>query len=68
MTARFVSTHSVVLVLPMHIAHSPVRGASIHADAASSRPGGGFRAAPLAQGSTVLLTGPAQVVGRVTLT
>ena len=25
-------------------------------------------AAPLAQGSTVLLTGPAQVVGRVTLT
>ena len=42
MTGRFISTHSVVLVLPMHISHSPVRGASIHADASSSRPGGGF--------------------------
>ena len=39
---RFISTHSVALVLPMHIAYMPERGGSVHADAASSRPGGGF--------------------------
>lgn len=60
MTARFVSTHSVVLVLPMHIAHSPVRGASIHADAASSRPGGGFTtlSAVAAQGVSAAMASP----------
>lgn len=60
MSARFVSTHSVVLVLPMHIAHSPVRGASIHADAASSRPGGGFTtlSAVAAQGVSAAMASP----------
>ena len=42
MAGRFISTHSVALVLPMHIAYIPERGGSVHADAASSRPGGGF--------------------------
>ena len=42
MSGRFISTHSVALVLPMHIAYVPERGGSVHADAASSRPGGGF--------------------------
>ena len=42
MSGRFISTHSVALVLPMHIAYMPERGGSVHADAASSRPGGGF--------------------------
>ena len=41
-SGRFISTHSVALVLPMHIAYMPERGGSVHADAASSRPGGGF--------------------------
>lgn len=41
-SGRFISTHSVVLVLPMHISSMPERGGSVHADAASSRPGGGF--------------------------
>ena len=41
-SGRFISTHSVALVLPMHIAYVPERGGSVHADAASSRPGGGF--------------------------
>ena len=42
MSGRFIATHSVALVLPMHIAYMPERGGSVHADAASSRPGGGF--------------------------
>ena len=42
MSGRFISTHSVALVLPMHIAYVPERGGSVHAEAASSRPGGGF--------------------------
>ena len=42
MAGRFISTHSVALVLPMHIAYVPERGGSVHAEAASSRPGGGF--------------------------
>ncbi|WP_022868071.1 PfkB family carbohydrate kinase [Schaalia vaccimaxillae] len=42
MTGRFISTHSVVLVLPMNISYMPPLGGSVHADAASSRPGGGF--------------------------
>jgi len=41
-SGRFISTHSVALVLPMHIEYMPDRGGSVHADAASSRPGGGF--------------------------
>ncbi|QPK81838.1 carbohydrate kinase [Schaalia sp. ZJ405] len=42
MTGRFISTHSVALVLPMRISRIPARGNSVHADASSSRPGGGF--------------------------
>ncbi|MDC4233047.1 PfkB family carbohydrate kinase [Actinomyces sp. B33] len=42
MTGRFISTHSVVLVLPMNISYMPAPGGSVHADAAGSRPGGGF--------------------------
>lgn len=42
MSGRFISTHSVVLVLPMHIDSLPERGGSVKADAAMSRPGGGF--------------------------
>jgi len=34
-SGRFISTHSVALVLPMHIAYMPERGGSVHADAAS---------------------------------
>ncbi|MDO4258692.1 MAG: PfkB family carbohydrate kinase [Actinomycetaceae bacterium] len=39
---RFISTHSVVLVLPMNIDRLPDRGGSVIAAAAMSRPGGGF--------------------------
>lgn len=42
MTGRFISTHSVLLSLPLHIDHLPERGASVLADTASSRPAGGF--------------------------
>ncbi len=42
MTGRFISTHSVVLTIPLHIDHLPERGASEHADTATSQPGGGF--------------------------
>lgn len=60
MTGRFISTHSVVLVLPMHISHTPVRGGSVHADAASSRPGGGFTtlSAVAAQGVPAAMASP----------
>ncbi|MFC7580868.1 PfkB family carbohydrate kinase [Schaalia naturae] len=44
MTGRFISTHSVVLTIPLHIDHLPERGASEHADTATSQPGGGFTA------------------------
>ena len=42
MPGRFVSTHSVVLILPLHLDYIPERGASVRADTATSRPGGGF--------------------------
>lgn len=60
MSGRFISTHSVVLVLPMHISHTPVRGGSVHADAASSRPGGGFTtlSAVAAQGVPAAMASP----------
>lgn len=60
MAGRFISTHSVVLVLPMHVSHTPVRGGSVHADAASSRPGGGFTtlSAAAAQGVPAALASP----------
>ena len=44
MTGRFISTHSVVLSLPMRIFRLPERGGSVHASAATSRPAGGFTA------------------------
>lgn len=60
MAGRFISTHSVVLVLPMHISHTPVRGGSVHADAATSRPGGGFTtlSAVAAQGVAAAMASP----------
>lgn len=42
MTGRFISTHSVLLSLPLHIDRLPERGASVRADTATSTPGGGF--------------------------
>ncbi len=42
MTGRFISTQSVVLNIPLHVDHIPERGASEHADTATSQPGGGF--------------------------
>lgn len=60
MSGRFVSTHSVVLVLPMHVSRTPLRGASVHADAATSRPGGGFTtlSAVAAQGVPAAMASP----------
>lgn len=60
MAGRFISTHSVVLVLPMYISHTPVRGGSVHADAATSRPGGGFTtlSAVAAQGVAAAMASP----------
>ena len=70
-SGRFISTHSVALVLPMHIAYVPERGGSVHADAASSRPGGGFTTlcAAAAMGvptaaASPLGTGPNSFAGR----
>ncbi|MCD4549632.1 MULTISPECIES: PfkB family carbohydrate kinase [unclassified Schaalia] len=42
MSGRFISTHSVVLVLPLNIHTLPERGGSVKAATAMSRPGGGF--------------------------
>lgn len=62
---RFISTHSLVLALPMHIAHLPHRGAAVVASAAAAQPGGGYvvLAAAAAQGvpsasASSLGTGP----------
>lgn len=60
MTGRFLSTHSVVLSLPLHLDRLPERGASVHADTATSRPGGGFTtlSAVAAQGVRAALVSP----------
>ena len=42
MTGSFISTHSVVLAIPLHVDRLPERGSAVHADTATSRPGGGF--------------------------
>lgn len=57
---RFISTHSLVLALPMHIDHLPDRGAAVEASTAAARPGGGFivLAAAAAQGVHAALASP----------
>lgn len=39
---RFISTHSLVLALPMHIDHLPPRGAAVAAASPAAQPGGGY--------------------------
>lgn len=57
---RFISTHSLVLALPMRLDHLPDRGASVEASTAAARPGGGFvvLAAAAAQGITAATASP----------
>lgn len=57
---RFISTHSLVLTLPMHVEHLPERGAAVEASTAAARPGGGFivLAAAAAQGVHAALASP----------
>lgn len=57
---RFISTHSLVLALPMHIDHLPDRGAAVEAATAAARPGGGFivLAAAAAQGVQAAVASP----------
>lgn len=57
---RFISTHSVVLILPMNIERLPDRGGSVKAAAAMSRPGGGFTtlSAAAAQGVRAAAASP----------
>ncbi len=57
---RFISTHSLVLALPMHIDHLPDRGAAVEATTAAARPGGGFivLAAAAAQGVQAAVASP----------
>lgn len=62
---RFISTHSLVLALPMHVDHLPQRGAAVAASTAAAQPGGGYvvLAAAAAQGvpaasASPLGTGP----------
>lgn len=42
MSGRFISTHSVVLALPMRIRRLPERGSAVVAESAMATPGGGF--------------------------
>ena len=60
MTGRFISTHSIVLNLPLNIDRLPDRGASVRAQSAISSPGGGFVALSVvaAQGIPSCLAAP----------
>ncbi len=60
MTGRLISTHSMVLSLPIHIDHLPERGAAVEAKTDSARPGGGFIALAVAaaQGVNTAMASP----------
>lgn len=60
MPGRFISTHSMMLALPLHVDHLPERGAAVEAETAAARPGGGYvtLAAAAAQGVKASMASP----------